>query len=52
MVFLVLDLGGARYCRTPAHAPIIPHSFISVNTIYNILRYLYGMTHLITETTP
>ena len=31
-----------------AHTPI---SFISFTTIPNILRYFYGMTHLITENT-
>ena len=32
--------------------PIVSHNFINVSNISNILRYLYGRTHLINETTP
>ena len=36
---------------TFAYPPIIPHHVISVNNISNILRYLHGRTHLVTEST-
>ena len=40
--FVVLDA---------SYTPIISHNFISFNNISNILRCLYGITHLMTGTT-
>ena len=34
------------------HAILFSHNSIRFTIIYNILRYLHGITHLLTETTP
>ena len=31
---------------------LFPHDSINLNNIPNVFRYLYGITHLITKTTP
>ena len=37
--------------RARACSPVIEHTFISLYNISNILWYLYGITHLMPETT-
>ena len=44
---LVLEVG-----LEPACAPFVQHNSISVGNIYNSVPYVYGRTHLGTETTP
>ena len=53
----LVEPGHGRVGLVPIVVPctpltVNPHNFINFNNISNILRHLYGITHLITETTP